>query len=73
MVHPIHFIKAEQLGQIPNWSGFMENILASRRHPPEKGTITMVPVINLYSGDASCIFSNLLHIKAPCIIFDQPL
>ena len=68
---PIHFRKAARLGQRPNWNGFMENIWTGSRHLPEKGAITMLPLMDLNSDGTSCIFQNLLSIKAPRIIFDQ--
>ena len=58
----IIFWKTERLGQRPNWNGFMENITAGCRHP-ERSTITMLPLTELNSGNESCIYSTLLHIK----------
>ena len=59
----------------------MKNISAACTHP-EKGTMTMLALIDLNPNDLICFYSTLLHvidlafkmnIATPSITFDQPL
>lgn len=63
-----------------NWAGFMSRVCTGNHAPP--ALIQMLPIIDLYPGDESCIYSTLLFIEGqarrlnittPCITFDQPL
>ena len=63
------------------WLGFMQSIHYSCP-PAEKSTVLILPIIDLYSSDPTCIYSTLQYvisqalkhgIKTPCITFDQPL
>ena len=64
----------------PNWSGFMQDITVGTHLPP--GHFRVLPIIDLNSGDKSCILSTLLFVQeqakalsmeTACITFDQPL
>ena len=64
----------------PNWQGMMHILHEGSQHPGQS-SVTFLPMINMYSGDKSCILSTLDFIcnlamkhKLPTIVtFDQPL
>ena len=66
--------------ETPNWSGMMHIIHQGYNHPGQS-SIMYLPMIDLYSGDKSCLLSTLefvykqavKHGITPIITFDQPL
>ena len=64
----------------PNWQGMMHIIHQGYTHPGQS-SIMYLPMIDMYSGDKSCILSTLeflsnlasKHHVPPVITFDQPL
>ena len=66
--------------ETPNWMGMMHIIHQGYEHPGQS-SILYLPMIDLYSGDKSCILSTLefihkqtvKHCITPIITFDQPL
>ena len=64
----------------PNWQGMMHILHEGSQHPG-RSSVAFLPMINMYSGDKSCILSTLDFIcnlaikhKLPTIVtFDQPL
>ena len=65
---------------LPNWQGMMHIIHRDNEHPG-KSSVVYLPMIDMYSGDKTCILSTLefvyniafKHHVAPVITFDQPL
>ena len=65
---------------IPGWHGMMHNIFEGNEHPGQS-SVRYLPMIDLYSGDKTCILSTLeflcdlasKHHFTPVITFDQPL
>jgi hypothetical protein len=66
--------------QVPGWNGMMHMMHQHKDHPG-KSAVTFLPMINLYSGDKTCLLSTIEYVhtlasgqKSPTIItFDQPL
>ena len=66
--------------QTPNWQGFMNLIHQDTQHPG-KSSIFFLPMVNMYPGDETCIFSTLNYVcnlsrkySVPAVVtFDQPL
>ena len=64
----------------PNWQGMMHILHQGSQHPGQS-SVKFLPMINMYSGDKSCIVSTLDFIcnlatkhNLPTIVtFDQPL
>ena len=64
----------------PNWQGMMHLLHKGKKHPG-KSSVQYLPMIDLYSGDMTCILSTLhfvynlasKHNISPVITFDQPL
>ena len=64
----------------PNWQGMMHTFHRGNEHPGQSSVI-FLPMIDMYSGDKSCILSTLeflsnlarKHQVSPIITFDQPL
>ena len=64
----------------PNWQGMM-HLLHQHMDHPGKSTIAFLPIIDMYPGDKSCIFSTLEYLSklasdqnCPAVVtFDQPL
>jgi len=64
----------------PNWNGMMHMLHKDCDHPG-KSSIVFLPIIDMYSGDKSCIYSTLeymcniadKHKTPPIVTFDQPL
>ena len=64
----------------PNWQGMM-HILHQGSHHPGQSSVKFLPMINMYSGDKSCIVSTLdfvcnlamKHNLPTIVTFDQPL
>ena len=57
------------------------HLITSYQSKPQSSTITMLPIINMYPSNMSCIYSTLLFVKDqsqteyqhPFVTFDQPL
>ncbi len=66
--------------QTPGWQGMMHIIHQGLEHPGQS-SVVFLPMIDLYSGDKTCILSTLdfvcdlaiKHNAPPIITFDQPL
>lgn len=66
--------------QTPGWQGMMNIIHQGLEHPGQS-SVVFLPMIDLYSGDKTCILSTLdficdlaiKHNAPPIITFDQPL
>ncbi len=66
--------------ETPGWQGMMHIIHQGLDHPGQS-SIVFLPMIDLYSGDKTCILSTLdfvcdlstKHHAPPIITFDQPL
>ncbi|KAG7178151.1 hypothetical protein Hamer_G003931 [Homarus americanus] len=66
--------------ETPGWQGMMHIIHQGLEHPGQS-SIAFLPMIDLYSGDKTCILSTLdfvcdlatKHHAPPIITFDQPL
>ena len=66
--------------EAPNWPGMMHTIHSGNEHPGQS-SIVYLPMIDMYSGDATCILSTLEYLcnlamkykLSPIITFDQPL
>jgi len=64
----------------PNWNGMMHLLHKDCSHPGQS-SVVFLPIIDMYSGDKSCIFSTLQYLckiaddhKSPAVVtFDQPL
>ncbi|XP_076034952.1 uncharacterized protein LOC143021402 [Oratosquilla oratoria] len=64
----------------PSWNGMMHMLHKDCDHPGSSSVI-FLPIIDMYSGDKSCIFSTLeylcnladKHRSAAVVTFDQPL
>ena len=64
----------------PNWQGMMHMLHRGKEHPG-KSSVEYLPMIDLYSGDKTCILSTMnfiynlasKHNISPVITFDQPL
>ena len=64
----------------PNWQGMMHMLHRGKEHSG-KSSVQYLPMIDLYSGDKTCILSTLnfiynlasKHNISPVITFDQPL
>lgn len=65
---------------IPNWQGMMHILHQGCEHPAPS-SVVFLPMIDLYPGDKTCIYSTLHylcklaaeHNVPPIITFDQPL
>ncbi len=65
---------------VPGWQGLMHIIYQEKAHPGQS-SIRYLPMIDMYSGDKTCILSTLeficdlasKHNLAPVVTFDQPL
>jgi hypothetical protein len=65
---------------VPGWQGMMHLIHQGSKHPG-KSSVTFLPMIDMYSGDKTCILSTLEYLynlakknHVPAVItFDQPL
>ena len=66
--------------QTPNWQGMMHTLHQGSQHSGQS-SVRFLPMINLYSGDKSCILSTLdfvctlaiSHNLPTIVTFDQPL
>lgn len=66
--------------ETPGWQGMMHTIHQGLEHPGQS-SVVFLPMIDLYSGDKTCILSTLdfvcnlanKHNAPPIITFDQPL
>ena len=64
----------------PNWQGMMHTLHRENDHPGQS-SVVFLPMIDMYSGDKTCILSTLeflcklasKHHVTPIITFDQPL
>lgn len=64
----------------PNWQGMMHIIHRGNEHPG-KSSVVYLPMLDMYSGDKTCLLSTLefvyniafKHHVPPVITFDQPL
>ncbi len=64
----------------PNWQGMMHTVHRGSEHPGQS-SVLYLPIIDMYSGDKTCILSTLeflsnlamKHHVVPIITFDQPL
>ena len=64
----------------PAWSGMMQTVHQSSSHPG-KSSVLFLPMIDMSSGDMSCIYSTLHYVcwqarlygVTPIVTFDQPL
>ena len=64
----------------PNWPGMMHTIHRGNEHPGQS-SVVYLPMIDMYSGDKTCILSTLEYLcklalkynLSPIITFDQPL
>ena len=65
---------------LPNWQGMMHILHQGNDHPGQS-SIVFLPMIDMYSGDKTCILSTLEYVSniafkyhvPPVITFDQPL
>ena len=65
---------------VPGWQGLMHIIYQEKTHPGQS-SIRYLPMIDMYSGDKTCILSTLelicdlasKHNLAPVVTFDQTL
>lgn len=65
---------------VPNWQGMM-HVLHKQYDHPGQSSVVFLPMIDMYPGDKTCIFSTLEYMcnltskydATPVVTFDQPL